>query len=618
MPEVVQLTDAEIKKLVKEVLEGRPTRASLPGGGKLNVEKSFPYIMVYRRKDRSTDQAMIKLLLSEASYLVIGNKDFRSYQKLVQHLGEKMSVVHKSYLFMELWEGPKHSKKFYIKGPADRIPATMETLRDELLQMEDYYDRLKLGCEIENTTERHPRGKARLLSLAKIKRAGFLLLGLEVPPVYKSTQGKVFPVFFRSFHDRLVHALHKCFFDFIRVQTVFGVANYSALGRATIDQQAYEIDKKLCELERQFDFLWLVSPSNIAQIKKRFFDSKYQKVINYHYRLLPIDPDLIKRELYNLRIEAIEDPSISFLYLDKREELDRQITMLTERGTKNFLYSSIRLYQGVGKKLLQSAQEILEQVEETAETDSDDYLDATAFADLAHQEFGHLRRQHNDFDCKIHLRKDVNILMVSHGELYVPEDFTVPAPEAEALVQHEVGTHVVTYFNGRQQALQQLAYGLADYEALQEGLAVMAEYLTGGLSANRMRTLAARVVAGDALVNGADFQEIFSLLTDTYGLSTDRAFNVTSRIMQGGGFLKDIIYLKGLVELCEYVRAGGEITPLFTGKIAVKHINVVKALKERGLLKEPALMPTYLQREHTSKRFNKIREGLPLPQMVNA
>ena len=62
-----------------------------------------------------------------------------------------------------------------------------------------------------------------------------------------------------------------------------------------------------------------------------------------------------------------------------------------------------------------------------------------------------------------------------------------------ASLQHEVGTHLVTYYNGLEQPLRLLHVGLAGYDETQEGLAVLAEYLVGGLSRSRLRTLAERV-----------------------------------------------------------------------------------------------------------------------------
>src|SRR5690606_39466968 len=95
-------------------------------------------------------------------------------------------------------------------------------------------------------------------------------------------------------------------------------------------------------IEESYKFLWLISPSNIYTIKKEFFESKYHKVIPYHYRLLPIDPDILKRALYNLKIEEIDDPSMSHLFRQKREELDLQISMLNTRGTTKFYHNTIR------------------------------------------------------------------------------------------------------------------------------------------------------------------------------------------------------------------------------------------------------------------------------------
>ncbi|MCH5599357.1 flavohemoglobin expression-modulating QEGLA motif protein [Niabella ginsengisoli] len=60
------------------------------------------------------------------------------------------------------------------------------------------------------------------------------------------------------------------------------------------------------------------------------------------------------------------------------------------------------------------------------------------------------------------------------------------------MLQHEIGTHVVTYYNGKAQPLELFSIGVPGYEELQEGLAVLAEYLNDGLTNSRMRTLAAR------------------------------------------------------------------------------------------------------------------------------
>ncbi len=95
--------------------------------------------------------------------------------------------------------------------------------------------------------------------------------------------------------------------------------------------------------------------------------------------------------------------------------------------------------------------------------------------------------------------------MVSQGNLLIGTHTKIPLSRVEALIQHEVGTHVLTYLNGRAQPFRQLYIGLAGYEELQEGLAVLSEYMVDGLSRPRLRLLAARVVAARHMIAGGIF-----------------------------------------------------------------------------------------------------------------
>ena len=178
-------------------------------------------------------------------------------------------------------------------------------------------------------------------------------------------------------------------------------------------------------------------------------------------------------------------------------------------------------------------------------------------------------------------------LLSTGGNLLIGRETTLVAGRAEALLQHEVGTHLVTYFNGASQPLRLLKVGLAGYDGLQEGLAVLSEYLVGGLSQSRMRTLAARVVATDQLVRGVPLVEVFRMLTEQAGFEPRTAFTIAVRVYRAGGLTKDAVYLKGLVEIFQYLRDGGEMEPLLVGKMAVDHIPIIRELLFRGVLHPP-------------------------------
>jgi uncharacterized protein (TIGR02421 family) len=208
-------------------------------------------------------------------------------------------------------------------------------------------------------------------------------------------------------------------------------------------------------------------------------------------------------------------------------------------------------------------------------------------------------------------------LLSTGGNLLIGREMKIPARRVEALLQHEVGTHLVTYYNGKSQPLRLLQVGLAGYDGLQEGLAVLAEYLVGGLTSQRMRTLAARVIAVDSLVRGAPFVDTFSLLVDQYKLEPRSAFTITLRVYRGGGLTKDAIYLQGFVEAIRYLNRGGDIEPLLVGKLAVDHIPVVEELLLRGALRPAVVQPRFLLDPEAQQRLDALRNGHTVAQIVD-
>ncbi|PVW15909.1 flavohemoglobin expression-modulating QEGLA motif protein [Marixanthomonas spongiae] len=607
-------TTSKINKILNDLTPGERTVCPLPHDGYLFLEHDVPSLLIYRKKPN--DKATLRLARSGASYLIIGEEHFDFFQEFISVLTEKMAAKFGSFILLEIFSGETNSHEFVIRGPSHKLPVSLDVLKDELCKIPSRKYNVQLTARIEQTKQRQLEAVTPLFSIKDIKAKGGTLIGLEVPPVYRDADDNVYPVYFRKFRDSLIEAIQKAIFEFIRVQTTSKLTNFHALGKRDIHSEVFKIDKQLTEIQLSYQFLLLIAPVNIQALRKRFFETNFEEIGAYHYRLLPVDPDILKRKLYNLRIDEIDDPALSYLFDEKREEIDQQLTMLKERGSKNFFYSSVRLYKGIDPNVLTEAKLILQNIDEDHSQEERQDIDAKAFAKMAEREFEYFKKQSPDYNGNIHIRDDVNIMMVSQGELYLPSDYTMTKNGAAALLQHEIGTHALTYYNGSQQSLSQMAAGFADYDALQEGIAVLSEYLIGGLSGNRLRILAGRVVAGDALLDGADFKQVFSLLHTQYGFSKENAFNITSRMFQGGGFLKDIIYLKGLVELRDYLIDDGELEPLLAGKFALKHVEVIEDLTDRGLLTPPKLKPRYLTSPGFNKKIDHIKQGLALSKMI--
>lgn len=599
--------------IIEDLEPGERTETELKYGGHLLLEHDVPYLTICRKS--SSDKNTIRLAKSTASYLIIGEKNFKYFHSIMKNIIDKMSKRFGSFIFIEIYTGTSALSEFVIRGPSHKLSVSLQVLQKELQKIRNHTHK-EMDVRIEQTKNRSNMPDDEFFTLEELKNRGCTFIGLEIPPVYQGAHGENYPLVFRTFRKGFVEALQKSIFEFIRVQTPSDIESYAALGKRKIHPELFEIDRQLTAIENTYQFLLLVAPVNIQSVRKAFFRSNYEIVKPFHYRLLPIDPDLLKRQLYNLRIEEIDDPALAFLYEEKREEIDQELSMLKERDTKNFFYSSLRLYKGVKKNVLHEAKLILDTLEEDRYQEEIKEIDAYAFKQMAEKEFDYFQKQKPDFTSRVHIRKDVNIIMVSRGELYIPADYTMTKKEAKGILQHEIGTHALTYYNGKQQPLTQLSQGLASYDSLQEGLSVLSEYLIGGLTGNRLRLIAGRVIAGDALLDDADFKEIFHLLHYTHDFSKQAAFNITSRVFQGRGFLKDIVYLRGLVQLRTYLMQGGDFDILLSGKFALSHVPLIKQLMDRKILKPAQLKPRYYESENFKMHLKKLREGIALPNLV--
>ncbi len=355
---------------------------------------------------------------------------------------------------------------------------------------------------------------------------------------------------------------------------------------------ADDVDAALAGLDAQLDWLLALTPLGTDALWADFEASGHRQVAALRYMEPVVDLDAMRRKLLALPVERIESPLLAGVLGEKQRELDRMIELVRLRGTEGFVAASIDLFGGVEAGLLELANTILADVGDSEPLEADIGVDAVVAA--VEQEIAWYRTQAPDFSLEVVVDADIgSLMMVSHGRLYLDAQLRLPGARLQPLVQHEVGTHVVTRYNGARQPLRQLEVGLAHYDPLQEGLGVLAEYLSGWLPGERLRVLAARVVAADMAIHGTGIPGIFACLHETHGFSTGDAFDVAVRARRGGGLTKDAVYLRGLRDLLDYLRGGGAFAPLFAGKFALSHLVVLEQLAEAGWAAPPALLPRY-------------------------
>lgn len=614
------ISSSLIEAVCERLAGNQRVRRTLPAKGRLHIDRQLPFLCVYRQPSDSKDAGTERLVKAEASYLLAPStrEHRKGVSKLVHRVAETLTAEFGAFLIVEVWAAPDGGKAndpaipsvlptFTIHAPREAsLSRTVEALERRLSRVKV----LKQGVEVivARGGKGHPPGMHPLLSTAVARELNCSFIGLTVPPVYRKPDStKEFPLLAHSLRRSVSLALRQAYFEFARTRTTHRPRHYHALGRRAVVKAVWEVDRQLASVSNQFDYLLQLTPVNTYSSWKQFQRERFERVPEFHYRPLPVDPALLKRELFKIPIERVEDPALQRLFQEKQLELELKLTMLRDRDTPRFLYESLQLFGGVQDKLFRLAKNLLKQISDKDSRDKGRKVEATAFAEHAEAEFDFYRRVSRKFVAKAQVTGEVSGLIVSRGKLLINADLQVSPSRVEALLAHEVSTHLLTYYNGRAQPFQQLYSGLAGYEELQEGLAVLSEYLVGGLSGSRTRQLAARVVAVRHLTEGASFTETFRALHSDHGLTQRGAYNITMRVYRGGGLTKDAVYLRGLQAILKYVQEGGDVNPLFVGKMGVEHIPIIKELQYRRVLKPVLFVPRYLQDAPAIRRLELLR-----------
>ena len=616
-----------INEITQNLREDKGIRQDFADKGRLNIDRPLPFLCVYRKPNEREDKGTVHLISGEAAYLIwSGKAEFEADLKaIIDNVSKTLADKFGAFLIIEVWAANSEDRadafttnskaKFRIfTGKLEKLPSTVETLKQSLESLDISY--FQNDVEIIGGSEVSPAEMPPLLDETAIRRLSCLMIGLEVSPIYRNAETEeIYLSILRDLRRKLSQALQQTFFEFVHVQTPERPTQPQMLGRRVVVDAVWKADAELAALSDKFNYLLAVTPVNSNQAYEEFKANGFDCEPVFHYRLLTIDPEDLKRKLYSISFDEIEDPTMAYLLRDKRIELDRQITLLEDRNTPRFLYESLQLFPPVEDELMNLAEKILSEPKKSLK--ASEKLGAEQVAEIARKEVEYYRNIYPEMTAKVEIREDTpSGLMVSSGNLMIGHRTGITPERINALIQHEIGTHSVTYFNGLAQPLKLLYSGLPGYEQLQEGLAVFAEYLVGGLSFGRLRTLAARVVAVRGLTNGNSFAEVFSELHQTYNFGARSAFNITMRVFRGGGLTKDAVYLRGLVEVLNYLSEGGDISTLFVGKMGPDHVSIIRELQWREVLRPAPLLPRYMTFPETAERLSFVKQGVSVMDLI--
>ncbi|MDY6969369.1 MAG: DUF1704 domain-containing protein, partial [Spirochaetota bacterium] len=551
----------------------------LPGGIKIHIDRKLPFLILYRSRGDYRDKAAVRLFRSEASYCIFQNQSdsSRDIKIILQPIIAYLTDDFGSFLIIEITLSKDESSIAENEIPSFKIFSshtnTPEVVIDTLEKELKKYRHNKIEPEVSILNMDHKENDSSFINKAFNELECFVI-GIEVSPFFIDKEtGDIYPLLIRRLARFLSRALRRSIYQFIQNYTSQRPGNYQSLGKRSFVKAVWDIDKRIAHIGSLFDPLFLITPYNVDEAWQKFIKSGFSQKPVFRYRPLPVEPARLKRDLFKIDLDVIEDPVLFRIFSEKQIELDRQISMLQDRGTKKFLYGSLQVYGELTNSLYELSRDLLQKFSVSEkENTGKKYCNATQISTIVQNELEYYRKLNPEIKAKVFIKDDIAGILVSQGDLYIGSNTKVKKSRIKSLMSHEVGTHIITYYNALAQPFMLIRSGFAGYEELQEGIAILSELLTGGLTTERLRTLAARVITAKMMKEGAEFIDAFRHLNEEYGFSTYSAFMISMRIFRSGGFTKDIIYMKGFIKLLDYLAHSERLEHLFYGKVSLEQL----------------------------------------------
>jgi uncharacterized protein (TIGR02421 family) len=428
-------------------------------------------------------------------------------------------------------------------------------------------------------------GKGYFIKFISKNFKNTLVLSTEIKKIYcDELSGDIYPQLVMDLKNELKKAIVDSSTYFFNHYPRSKKAKYKVLS-SRIEPIVKEIDHKLYSVLKKYDVLSFVNPYNLEFEKKTFFKSKYKISPKFKYKPFTLDPALVKRGLYLLAVDSIHDITLQKLYRAVIDSYIYELELIRHRENEKFLYSSLKFYGQPDEIDLQNAKFLMMCPENDRSPAYTEKITASSAAKIIKIIIASYKFK---TDIKIVGNIPAHAVFIPSKNLLKMKkngDFT--QIYAEALGHHEIGVHKLTSENAATQPLKIFKTGFPLATLTQEGLAILSEYLSGHLTIRRLKELALRVLAVNHMVKNYNFKLTFEYLVDTFKITPERSFYITTRIYRGGGFTKDYLYLNGFKTIKYIYETNDSFNNLLLGKTSFQYLEEITELVNRQILNPP-------------------------------
>lgn len=341
------------------------------------------------------------------------------------------------------------------------------------------------------------------------------------------------------------------------------------------------IDKKVCDIDEKIKLLSNLKPLNLEEEKAKFIENPNFSP-QFDYKIPSIDFDYLDKELKKIPLR-ISHPLIP-IYKKKIKEIKYKLDLIQSIDKEDFGHFSSKLYGSVSQSLYKKAIKFVKSSK--IEEDTSPVIPFKESVEIIKKALRKRKLSH----WKIKILPDaVAAMQVNKSNtVFIKDKSEFTQNRLQALIAHEIETHIYRLENGRLQPYRILERGTAGYLTIEEGLAVYNQNQLGVALGEKKIWSAISVIAAHIGARSS-FYELFHILKEEYGLDSQRAWHVSLKTKRGLrdtsqkiAFTKDIVYFIGNMQVEEYLSKNylSSIEDLYIGKITIKDLDILKDLHE--------------------------------------
>lgn len=353
----------------------------------------------------------------------------------------------------------------------------------------------------------------------------------------------------------------------------------SNISTISVDRRMLKnLDKKICELDSQIKLLSYINPRNLAEQKAVFLGNP-----DFSPRFFYKECDL---NFASFRNELKKLPEVNHelfpLYQKKMMEIDWKLSLFEMRDSLEFGMASKEIFGSVSKSLYQEALRFVR--DNSVEKDPSKEFDTKKSIEILKDFLKKYQLSH----WKIKILEDsvADIQVTKKESILLKKGAKFQENRLQALLVHEIGTHVFRFENGKRQSLRILERGTAGYLKTEEGLAIWNQNNLG-LELGEKLLIPSYLVIAIYMAGKMNFVDLFHYFKSTFDLSDDLAWKLCVKSKRGlkntdlkTAFTKDSIYFSGLREIEKFVKKGGVVKDLYVGKISVSDLPLIQKIED--------------------------------------